>query len=287
MNLLFFSGQGSQTIGMGRGIFGKFPEAVDMVSSILGYSIEELCCTDDSGRINSTLFSQPAVFVTNALRTMELQQEKDTSEYVFCGHNALFASGAFDLETATRIVLVRAQAMSRVTGGSMLAVIGIDAGVLESLISGLGIMDVFLANYNSLEQTVISGSEKSIRRLVVLLPKLGAHKVVQLNTSGPFHTPLMHAAAVDFEKSITGYRLKNLSGSMISSFDGKYFSGSDYPSSRLVQQITAPVNWVELCRTATTRGFLDFVEFPGGVLEKISISNGLVAKMPKGVLHVE
>src|SRR5688500_17925911 len=104
-----FPGQGSQAKGMGRALFGAFPALVRMADGILGYSVRDLCLEDPRRELNQTRFSQPALFVVNALSYYDLFERTGLEPAFVCGHslgeyNALLAAGAFDFETGLRLV---------------------------------------------------------------------------------------------------------------------------------------------------------------------------------------
>src|SRR5690606_10510586 len=107
-----FPGQGSQRLGMGAELFPRFPEQVAAADRILGFSIEELCLRDAGGRLNSTQFTQPALFVVNALSFLARIVATGELPQVVAGHSlgeycALWAAGVFDFETGLRLVRKR------------------------------------------------------------------------------------------------------------------------------------------------------------------------------------
>ena len=109
MKVYVFPGQGSQFIGMGKNLFSKYPELVSIADNILGYSIEELCVNDKENKLNLTEYTQPALFIVNALMYKEkIAEEGEVPDFV-AGHslgeyNALYAADVFDFVTGVKLV---------------------------------------------------------------------------------------------------------------------------------------------------------------------------------------
>ena len=115
---------------MGGELFDRFPEQVAIADAELGYSIPDLCLRDPLNRLNQTLFTQPALFVVNALAFLNYLSETGKLPGTAAGHslgeyNALFAAGVFDFQTGIRLVKHRANLMARASGGGMAAVVGL------------------------------------------------------------------------------------------------------------------------------------------------------------------
>ena len=112
--VFLFPGQGSQHVGMGGDLFAKFPKLTAEADALLGYSIAELCLRDPRGELGQTQFTQPALYVVNALTHLDaVEREGRPPDYV-AGHSlgeysALFAAGVFDFATGLRLVRQRAQ----------------------------------------------------------------------------------------------------------------------------------------------------------------------------------
>ena len=153
---------------MGASLFDRFPDWTADADAILGYSIRDLCLEDPRGEIGLTQFTQPALFVVNAL-TWRARVESGTPVPSFvAGHslgeyNALVAAGVFDFASGLRMVQQRGALMGRVGGGGMAAVIGMEPGAIAELLAGSDEgrrLDV--ANFNSFEQTVIAGPKDDL-----------------------------------------------------------------------------------------------------------------------------
>ena len=173
MNLVVFPGQGSQFKGMGRALFEKFPREVAEASAILGYDIEALCTVDPDRRLHLTQYTQPAIYIVNALSWLDKKDSFAEVDYLM-GHslgeyNALYAAGAFDFVTGLKLVKERGRLMSEANGGGMLAVLGMPADQLQEFLVRHALSQVEIANYNTAIQLVLSGEKEQLNQDLTLL----------------------------------------------------------------------------------------------------------------------
>lgn len=259
-----FTGQGSQFKGMGAGLFEKFEALTAQVDRILGYPIKTLCLEDPDGLLNQTHYTQPAVYVVNALIYYKrLNQEGRKPDYV-AGHsvgeyNALLAAEVFDFETGLKLVKKRAELMDRASGGRMAAVIGLSADQVEETLRHHTLADIEIANYNSPFQIVVAGPRSQIEAAQEVFIRAGAKHYIPLNVSGAFHTSQMEEAQLEFGNFIESFAFSKPVIPIISNFDAR-----PYDSSRsrftLTQQITSPVRWTESIQYILGRGNMEFKE---------------------------
>ena len=139
MNVYVFAGQGSQFKGMGKKLFEEFGDLVAQANSVLGYSIEDVCINNPENKLNKTEYTQPAIFIVNALSYLKLKKDGLEKPDYFLGHslgeyNALFAAGAFDFITGVKLVAERGKLMARANDGGMYAVIGLDEQKVRKVI---------------------------------------------------------------------------------------------------------------------------------------------------------
>jgi len=165
-----FPGQGSQSSGMGTDLFPIFPELVEEANQVLGYSIEELCLAEDSSDLNLTNFTQPALYVVSCL-SAKLKIQEGTLPSHAAGHSvgefaALYSAGAFSFRDGLEMVAKRGEIMTKVSGGGMAAVIGLDSDSIKRVLLSEGADQIDLANYNSPGQIVISGDESQIAKVL-------------------------------------------------------------------------------------------------------------------------
>lgn len=248
---VLFPGQGSQRRGMGAGLFDRFPETAALASDVLGYDLARLCLQDPDGRLDDTRYTQPALYVVNALSYQASVEDGEPAGDHFLGHslgeyNALLAAGAFDFETGLRLVLKRGELMARADGGAMLAVVGLPEPELRDFLAGqdLGRLDV--ANLNTPTQTVLSGPVEDIERARTSLEDRRV-RTSRLRVSAAFHSRHMEPARVEFRAFLKGFRFAPLRATVIANVTARPYA-DDEIAQVLSDQIAGPVRWVESVR---------------------------------------
>ncbi|MGE5514807.1 MAG: ACP S-malonyltransferase [Bacteroidota bacterium] len=269
MKAFIYPGQGAQRIGMGAGLFEAFPDLVAQADAILGYSIAELCLNGPMERLTRTNFTQPALYVVSALKTLQQTAEGGLPDLVL-GHSvgeyvALFAAGVVDFASGLRLVHKRGELMDRAQGGGMAAVIGLDATQIEDTIRRAGLTDVFAANFNTPRQIVLSGKRDAIVAAEPLFREAGASHYVVLQVGGAFHTPFMEEARRDFAAFVADIPFAAPRIPVISNVTARPHDPATIRE-RMVEQITAPVRWSESIRWLLAKGlsFADFTEIGDG-----------------------
>jgi [acyl-carrier-protein] S-malonyltransferase len=279
-----FPGQGSQYVGMGQDLYDADPAARDLfhlAEETTGLPLQRLCFAGPLEELTETVNLQPAVTVVNLCLYQALTKAGVTPQAV-CGHSlgeysALFAAGVLSAAAAVAAVRERGRLMQREAQahpGAMAAVIGLAAAQLAELFRDLCRQGpLALANFNTVEQTVISGSKEMVAQAGDLAKAAGA-KVVPLKVSGAWHSPLMQGANQEFGAflSTLGFQAPRLP---------IYLNATAAPETdpqRLRQlmsrQLTAPVRWAELILNLKTAGVDTWVEVgPKNVLK------GLVRKI--------
>lgn len=266
MRCYVFPGQGTQKKGMGRSLFGRFPDLRRRADRVLGYPIENLCLENPERRLSETVYAQPAIYVVNALHWSAAQEDLPPADF-FAGHSlgeysALFAAGAFDFETGLTLVRRRAELMGQVGGGAMAAVVGVSEQIVEETLKQHDATGVVIANYNTPEQFVLSGSREELARIKPVFEKVeGVRGFVPVKVSGPFHAPAMAPAAARFRTLLAAVDVGELRTPVISNVTGRPF-GSDAQEVRalLAEQITEPVRWTDCIRYLRDAGVSAFTE---------------------------
>ena len=266
-----FPGQGSQKKGMGAELFEKFPELVASADEVLGYSIVELCTEDPREELNKTQFTQPALYVVNALTYLDKINSGEAAPAYLAGHslgeyNALFAAGAYDFVTGLKLVQKRGEIMSKVEGGGMAAVLGMSAEQIAEVLSGNGAGAIDVANFNSPAQTVLSGMKDDIVAAEGAFKDAGAKRYVVLPVSGAFHSRYMEAPREEFRSFVNSFEFGEIKTPVISNFEADLYDSSRI-ADLLCSQIAGSVRWVESVNKMKDLGVEEFVECgPGRVL---------------------
>lgn len=265
-----FPGQGSQRRGMGENLFNRFPDLVEDANRQLGYSIEELCLSDPDGRLSQTLYTQPALFVVNALAYLERTGSGGPAAQFFAGHslgeyNALLAAGMIDFSTGLRLVQKRAELMAQVDGGGMAAVIGLRSDRVSEILRSSTFERVDVANFNSPLQTVISGPKSDVLGAVDFLKEAKA-RAIPLKVSGAFHSRMMKPVQAEFGAFLEGFDFKAPSAPVISNAHARPYV-LEQTRETLAGQIAMPVRWTESIQFVRAQGEVQFEELgPGNVL---------------------
>ncbi|MBZ5521035.1 MAG: ACP S-malonyltransferase [Acidobacteriia bacterium] len=280
MRVFLFPGQGSQYCGMGKDLFDAVPEfkaAETEIDRVLGYSAREVCLTGPETRLKDTRFTQPCLFIVNALYFYNAVRSGDQPDVV-AGHslgeyNALLAAGAFDLVTGVRLVAKRGELMSGAPGGAMAAVLRIPIERVQRILRdepGLAMVDV--ANLNSAMQTVIAGSTETIRSAATAFESEGA-KYMVLPVGAAFHSRLMAEVAGMFERFLEPFTFSAMKIPVLSNV-----TALPYPrecpggliKAFLAQQITSPVQWMGSMNYLRAKNGTTFTEVgPGRVLTRL------------------
>ncbi|WP_439657528.1 thioesterase domain-containing protein [Lentzea sp. HUAS TT2] len=241
-----FPGQGTQAKGMGAGLFDRHPEAVSLASDVLGYDIERLCLEDPDGRLDDTRYTQPAIFVVNALSYWDGIAGGEPPADVLLGHslgeyNALLAARAFDFETGLKLVAQRSALMGSERGGAMLAVVGASLSRLEELLAENGLTTLDVANRNTPNQNVLSGPAADIDRARETLGEQGL-RVARVRVSAAFHSRYMKSAREEFAAFLRGFRFSPLTSTVIANATARPYRDGEVAST-LSAQLDGAVRW--------------------------------------------
>ncbi|MCK5675670.1 MAG: ACP S-malonyltransferase [Verrucomicrobia bacterium] len=279
-----FPGQGSQAVGMGKDFAEAIPECkalFDQSNEILGYDLEKICFEGPQEELNKSNNAQLGIFVASAAAFRALEIRQPDLEYDFlAGHSlgewtALYVSGAVGFEDTIRILRARGEAMQAAceeNPGAMLAVMGVDGDTLVKVAAEAG---CYVANFNSLAQTVLSGTAGSIDKAEALVQDAGAKRTVRLPVAGAFHSPLMQPAADKMAEFLAGVELAEPKLPVLSNVTAEVHESSVI-CENMVKQITSSVRWVALIQKLVADGIEEIVECgPGKVLA------GLIKRIDK------
>jgi malonyl CoA-acyl carrier protein transacylase len=261
---------------MGSDLFDRYPDWTAQADEILGYSIRELCVDDRRGELASTAFTQPALFVVNAL-TYRARQDAGAAEPAFvAGHSlgeydALLAARVFDFATGLKLVQRRGALMGRVGGGGMAAVIGLEPSRIQQLLdeSEAG-RRIDIANFNSYDQTVLAGPKKDLADVKATFEAAGARAFMTLNVSAPFHSRYMREAQEEFAGFLRDFSFGGPVIPVISNVSARPYEGN-LVRQGLAEQIGSSVRWLESILYLLDQPQPEFEEVgPGRVLTKLT-----------------
>jgi malonyl CoA-acyl carrier protein transacylase len=271
-----FPGQGSQKRGMGQDLFDKTPEFVGAereIDAILGYSVRKLCIEDPHDQLKQTQFTQPCLYIVNALHWYQAVARGEQASHV-AGHslgeyNALLAAGVFDFLTGLRLVKRRGELMSQAKNGGMAAVVGLTSEQIQQLLREHELTGIDLANYNSPQQTVISCPVADIKRAEPVFTKGGARLYVQLPVSAAFHSRYMEPSARAFAEYLNPFTFGAPRVPIIANATAQPYQ-PDSIKALLAQQIDHSVMWTQSVRLLLQAGVGEFKELgPGNVLTQL------------------
>ncbi|MCL2349495.1 MAG: ACP S-malonyltransferase [Planctomycetaceae bacterium] len=279
---VLFPGQGSQTVGMGRILFEKHPEVkrlYEKANEILGYDITRLCFEGSVEELDSTIRSQPAIFLTSiaALEVLRVESPEivlaaeATAGLSLGEYTALVFSGVMRFEDGLQLVQKRGLAMqeaSDATPSGMVSILGLERSQVEALCNaarGDGILQI--ANLLCPGNIVISGTNAACERAAEMASGMGAMKAVPLAVAGAFHTPVMRPADEKLAEALSQVTLSRPKIPVISNVDALPHQEVEDIRKILVQQILQPVQWEASMRSLLDQGFDTFYEVgPGRVL---------------------
>lgn len=271
-----FSGQGAQYPGMGKELYEQEPivrQTFAQASEVLGYDMADLCFTEND-QLNQTEYTQPAI-LTVSIAFWRVLAEKGFQADALAGlslgeYSALVASGAIDFQTAVALVAKRGAYMTQAAPqgtGKMVAVMNTPIETIEECCrkaSKLGI--VAPANYNTPQQIVIGGKVAAVDAALEYLKEAGAKRMIPLNVSGPFHTPLLQPAAEKLRETLKEVDFSKMAVPVVSTMTAKVIS-EDEIKHILEKQVMSPVRFYESISTFKELGITRTVEIgPGKVL---------------------
>lgn len=273
MIAVVFPGQGSQKPGMGHELFehNTFARQVfDQVENATGINVADLCFNSDEAKLRQTQNAQLALYTCSLAAFYAL---KDCCPGLkisgMAGHSvgeyaALAAAGAVSLETGAKLVQKRGDIMARageLRPGAMAAVLGLERADIESALAEVKNGVAVIANDNCPGQLVISGDRDAIAEATGLLNERGARRVLPLNVSGAFHSPLMEDSAEAMRVALDQVAFRDDSTPVYSNVTTE--PGKDWPE-LLEQQLKAPVLWTGTMERMIADGFDIFIECGSG-----------------------
>lgn len=269
-----YPGQGAQKAGMGKDFYENSESAravFDRASEILDLDMKELCF-EENDRLDLTEYTQAAL-VTTCLAMTKVVSEHGIRPDVTAGlslgeYCAIAIAGGMSEEDAIRTVRKRGILMQNTVPageGAMAAVLGLEASAIEEVIAD--IEGVTIANYNCPGQIVITGVTAKVEEASEKLKAAGAKRVVMLNVSGPFHSPLLKSAGEELLKELENVEIHKLEIPYVTNVTAEYVQNEEEIKGLLGQQVSSSVRWEQSIRKMIEEGVDTFVEIgPGKTL---------------------
>lgn len=291
-----FPGQGAQAVGMGKEA-QAVPAAAELynkANDILGFDLLDVCINGPKEKLDSTVISQPAIYVTS-LAAVELLRARDGGQQIIdsvdvtCGlslgeYTALAFAGAFSFEDGLKLVKLRGEAMQEAADaakGAMISIIGLDSEKVQQLCDSANqevdaADKVQIANYLCPGNYAVSGGLKGVEAVEAKAKSFKARMTVRLAVAGAFHTSFMDPAVSRLEAALAATQIRTPRIPVISNVDAQPHADSETIKKILARQVTSPVQWETTVKTLLTKGLKKSYELgPGKVIA------GIVKRMDK------
>src|ERR1700693_84916 len=262
-----YPGQGSQQPGMGAELLTgpEIGDLCDRCARAAGVDLRRLLTTADDDELKLTQNAQPALCFVGIGLTLLLHR-RGIDPAAAAGHPggeyaALAASGAVGAPQVVKAVVERGRAMAEAAPagtGSMAAVLGLDPSAVESALVGMD--DAWPANYNTQSQTVIAGTTAGLEAASKRLQEAGAKRIVPLNVSAAFHTPLMAPAADHLRAALDRIEWRSPRIPVMSNLTGREHQGGDRIPHVMEMQLRSPVRWAGCVQSLAELGCDTFIE---------------------------
>ena len=298
MSLAFvFPGQGSQAVGMGKGLADAFPAAkqvFDEVDAALGEPLSRTMWEGPAETLTLTENTQPALLAHSlaVVRVLEIEAGVDLKRDAafVAGHSlgeysALAAAGAFALADAARLVRIRGRAMQKavpVGVGAMAALLGLEFDAAAAVASEAAQGQVCqAANDNGGGQVVVSGDKSAVERAVEIAKQKGAKRAMMLTVSAPFHCALMQPAAEAMGEALANVTVRAPAVPVVANVIARPVTDPADIVRRLVEQVTGTVRWRDSVAFMASQGVNTFYEVGTG-----KVLSGLVKRIADGAVGV-
>lgn len=290
-----FPGQGSQRPGMGQELHDHSPDAravFDKVADATSLDVRKLCFETDEETLRQTQNAQLALYTCGIAAHEALRQRLGgKTAGVMAGHSigeytALASAGIVSIEDGARLVQKRGDLMARsgnLRPGTMAAVLGLNRNELQNVCNEVADKGaVVIANDNCPGQLVISGDINAVQAACALASEKGAKRVIPLNVSGAFHSPLMDEPAKAMREALDQVTFQPSSVRLYSNVTTEPVDDPKEWPMLLEAQLKRPVLWTDSVAHMIRDDVKAFVELGSG-----EVLTGLVKRIHKGVEGLE
>jgi [acyl-carrier-protein] S-malonyltransferase len=271
-----FSGQGAQTVGMGKDLYDKYPvckNVFDKADEVVGWSVSDISFNGPAEKLTETRACQPAI-LTMSVACLEAFKEMypEVTPIATAGlslgeFSALYAAGVYSYEDGVTLVAKRGEFMQEAcenTNGAMASVLRADAALIKDTCDECGAQ---VANYNSPGQIVISGDAVKVKETMAALKAKGVSKIIPLKVAGAYHSELMKSAESKFEEILKEFTFNTPEIPVAQNYIGTTENMPDEMKKNVVKQLVGSVRWEECVKTLAEMGVDTIIEFgPGSVL---------------------
>jgi len=295
-----YPGQGSQQPGMGAELLTdpEIGDLCDRCATAAGVDLRRLLTTADDDELRLTQNAQPALcFVGIGLTVLLRRHGVDpvaTAGHSVGEYTALAASGAVSAHQVIKAVVERGKAMAEAAPAgtsSMAAVLGLDSQAVEVALAGMN--DAWPANYNTPTQTVIAGTTAGLEAATRRLQAAGAKRVIPLNVSAAFHTPLMAPAAERLRAALDRIEWRAPRIPVMANLTGRPHQGGDRIPQVMEMQLRSPVRWAACVHMLAEMECSTFVEvgpkraLTGMMRELVPTATAAAVSTPDAVMQLK
>ena len=283
-----FPGQGAQYVGMAQDFYDGFEvvrQTYDEAEKILGYDLLRL----PENELILTKNSQPAIFVASVALLRVMQEKYPTLQPAVCAglslgeYTALFATGRISFAEALKIVAARGKFMQEACleePGTMRVVLGLDPAIVEAHLPG----GIWIANLNCPGQVVIAGKASEMGKAEEALKAQGAKRVLPIDVSGAFHTPLMKSAQEKLSSLLLSAPLQESTTELVMNVPGDFAHSIEEIRQNLIAQVASKTQWEKGIRLLDQNGIDLYIEIgPGTTLSGMNKKIGVKGQ----TIHIE
>jgi [acyl-carrier-protein] S-malonyltransferase len=269
---------------MGAALARAYPAAAAVLAEadeLLGFPLSRLMAEGPESELTATRNAQPAI-LAHSVAVLAVARERLGPVAMAAGHSlgefsAHVAAGTLSFRDALEAVRLRGELMyeaGQARPGTMAAVLGLDDPALEDACARVSAGVCVPANFNSAGQVVVSGDVAGVEQGMSLFGQAGAKRVVRLNVSGAFHSPLMEPAARGLRTKLDSITFHDPAFAVFSNVTAAPVASGARGRELLVEQLTSPVRWAASVSAMVSAGADRFVELgPGSVLCGLSRRN--------------